>query len=49
MPPQIRIQDVEQFQAFQNHGGDIGDIKRWFINLSLHCLKQKDHVKTTHF
>ena len=33
MPPQILIQDAEQFQALQNLGGDIGDIKRWFINL----------------
>ena len=49
MPPQILIQDVEQFQALQNLGGDIGDIKMWFINLSLHCLRKKDHVKTTHF
>ena len=33
MPPQILNQDVEQFQALQNLGGDIGDFKRWFINL----------------
>ena len=32
MPPQIQIQNVEQFQALQNLGGDIGDIKRWFSN-----------------
>ena len=28
---------------------DIRDIKRWFIKLSLHCLRKKDHVKTTLF
>ena len=49
MPPQTLIQDVEQFQALHNLGGDIGDIKMWFINLPLHCLRKKDHVKTTHF
>ena len=32
MPHQILIQDVKQFHALQNLGGDIGDIKRWFIN-----------------
>ena len=49
MPPQILIQNVEQFQALRNFGGDIGDIEKSFINLSLHCLRKKDHVKTTHF
>ena len=49
MPLQIIIQDVEHFQALQNVRGDIGDIKRRFINLSLHCLREKEHVKTTHF
>ena len=33
MPPQILIQDVEQFQALKNLEGDIGYIKMWFINL----------------
>ena len=49
---QIRIQRCArclQFQTLQNIQGDIGDIKRLFINLSLHCLRKKDTVKTTHF
>ena len=49
MPPQKLIQDGERFQALQNLGGDIGDIRRWFINVSLHCLRKKDYVKTTNF
>ena len=36
MPPQILIQDVEQFQELHNLGGDIGEIKR-----SLHCLRKQ--------
>ena len=49
MPPQLLIQGFEQFRALQNLRGDIGDIKKWFINLSLHCLRKKELCEDSTF
>ena len=48
MPPQILIQDVEQFQALQNLG-EYWWYQKVVHQFVLHCLRKKDHVKTTHF
>ena len=43
MPPQILIQDVEQFQTLQNFGGDIGEssMAEWYALLGPHLFHFK--------
>ena len=44
-----RVRDMFTIPGITESSGDIGDIKRWFINLPLHCLRKKGHCENNTF